>query len=138
MKQTCLIMAFVALGTFANAQLWRDQSNTVQPASHYANQNGTYPFQPNPNNNMGTSPNNAMYKNNAAFYNKDNYIQNNFPSSNGQHFLPGSQGNNGTNYLNNNTPGSNIYPDANGRSVPVYSNPAPVNNKMTPVRQPEP
>jgi hypothetical protein len=73
---------------------------------------------------MGTSPNNAVYKNEAAFYNKDNTVQNRFPMSNGQHYTPGSQGNNNTgNYINTNTSGSYNNVDVNGRSAPIYTNP---------------
>jgi hypothetical protein len=117
----------------SNAQLW-PISNDVPGHSETANRNGTYPFQYNPNNNMGTSPNNAVYKNQAEFYNKDNNQRNLFPESNGRHFTPGSQGYNynGANYINTNTPGSNNNLDINGRQAPVYNN---LNDPNSPVKR---
>ena len=128
MKKMMIVLLttwMVGAASEAKAQLWTTDNRTLtNPTDYYSNRNGTYPFQSNQNNNMGTSPNNAVYKNEAAFYNKDNATQNRFPSSNGQHYTPGSQGNNTGNYINNNTSGSYNNVDANGRSAPVYNNPA--------------
>lgn len=128
MKQIKMLMVALTMVTAANkanAQLWTNDDRSLNnPASHYANQNGTYYYQADPNKNMGTSPNNAIYKNEASFYNKDNNNSNRtlFPTSVGQHYTPGSQGYNynGGNYINNNTSGSYNNVDVNGRSAPVY------------------
>ncbi|HYD21367.1 MAG TPA: hypothetical protein VEB40_07835 [Flavipsychrobacter sp.] len=123
MKRLVILLALIA-GAYisARAQLWRTD-NSIQSHSSYANQNGTFFYQPNPNGNMGTSPNNAIYKNQSEFYNKDNYQRTLFPTANGVHYTPGSQGYNynGSNYINNNTPGSYNNQDVNGRQTPVYN-----------------
>jgi len=121
MKKMFLALAFIGTMTADNtvkAQAWKtDDRPLTNPTSYYADRNGTYFFQPNPNNNMGTSPNNAMYKNQSDFYNKDNKVQNRFPESNGTHFIPGSQGQN----YNANTPGSYNNNNVNNGPVPVYN-----------------
>ena len=93
---------------------------TPNPTDHYSTMNGTYFFQANPNNNMGTSPNNATFKNEPGFYNKDNHSNSLFPTSNGTHYVPGSLGYNyNLNNSNNiNTPGSDIFNTR--QKVPVY------------------
>ncbi len=119
-----LTLIMVSTVNEASAQLWTNDDRSLNnPADHYANRNGTYHFQSDPNKNMGTSPNNAVFKNEPSFYNKDNNTnRTTFPTANGQHYTPGSQGYNynGGNYINNNTPGSNNNGDVNGRSAPVY------------------
>jgi hypothetical protein len=129
MKRIIMALTIVATAMItskAKAQLWTTDNRTLHdPHSHYSNQNGTYHYQSNPNNNMGTSPNNAMYKNQSEFYNKDNYNQTLIPTANGVHYTPGSQGYNysGNNYINVNTPGSYNQQDVNGRSAPIFNNP---------------
>lgn len=134
-------MMMIMLGLFAGhetkAQLWTTDNRVLSdPHAHHANQNGTYYYQHNPNNNMGTAPNNAMYKNQAEFYNKDNYSNTLFPTANGMHYTPGAQGYNyhGNNYINANTPGSYNQQDVNGRSAPVFNNP---NNNIVDPNQPQ-
>jgi hypothetical protein len=128
MKKMMIVLFTACMLVAANdtkAQLWTTDDRTLtNPTDYYSNRNGSYPFQMNQNNNMGTSPNNAVYKNEAAFYNKDNTVQNRFPTSNGQHYTPGSQGQNynGGNYINTNTSGSYNNVDVNGRSAPIYMN----------------
>lgn len=132
MKQIRIILLTLVMATAANeatAQLWtNDDKSLNDPSNYYSNRNGAYPFQADPNKNMGTSPNNAVFKNEASFYNKDNNTnRTTFPTANGQHYTPGSQGYNynGGNYINNNTSGSSNNVDVNGRSAPVYMNNTP-------------
>jgi hypothetical protein len=124
-----LALIMTAAVNEAKAQLWTVDDRTLDnPTDYYSNRNGTYFFQADPNKNMGTSPNNAVFKNEASFYNKDNNTQRTlFPTSVGQHYTPGSQGYNynGGNYINNNTSGSYNNSDVNGRTAPVYMNATP-------------
>lgn len=131
-----LSLIMISAANDAKAQLWTtDDRSLSNPTDYYSNRNGTYQFQMDPNKNMGTSPNNAVYKNEPSFYNKDNNTDRTlFPTSAGQHYTPGSQGYNynGGNYINNNTSGSYNNSDVNGRSAPVYMNTTPPTN--APVR----
>lgn len=135
--RTLLIMllsgTLTGICTPAMAQSWNDAQIFSDPVNYYANRNGTYQFQHNPNNNMGTSPNNASYKNEAAFYNKDNYLQTNFPTANGVHYTPGSLGNvHNISNFNNNPSGTGNYQNVNNPSGPVYLD---VRNEGIPVRR---
>ena len=131
-----LTIGTIGVVNTAKAQAVINNSSNATPANptdRYSTMNGTYFFQANPNQNMGTSPNNATFKNEPGFYNKDNHSNSNiFPTSNGQHYVPGSLGYNyNLNNSNNiNTPGSDI---SNTRErTPAYINnnepvrPAPV------------
>ena len=126
MKTIWILLAVMCITCFGNetkAQLWRDNNQIIgDPHSHYANRNGTYYYNSNTNSNMGTSPNNAVYKNQAEFYNKDNTIQTLMPTPVGVHYSPGSQGYNfnGANFINSNTPGSYNNRDINGQNVPTH------------------
>lgn len=128
-----ILLLLLTIGTIgvvntAKAQAVINNSNnnvTPNPTDHYSTMNGTYFYQANPNRNMGTSPNNATFKNEPGFYNKDNHSNSNiFPTSAGQHYVPGSLGYNYNLNNSNNivTPGNET--NNTRQTVPLYINAA--------------
>jgi hypothetical protein len=129
MKKYLILLALIGMMSEAKAQLWTTDNRVPQnPTDHYSNLNGTFRFQPDASKNTGTSTTNSMYRNDAAFYNKDNNMTSPFPTSNGANNVPGSLGNNTGNYQNSNAPGSSNTP------TPVYINNTNTNNANPPQR----